>query len=88
MSMTSLARSIPALVNMPGIDPWQPLLLEARWGTASGGERAAIQFVLSVFDPQREQYWRVPPFSLDDFSRLDEINQRAIAQWFTEPFWP
>lgn len=85
--MERLCAAIPCLAHMAGAVPWDPLLLAWRWGTASSGERAAIQFALSVWDPE----WSpcaVPPFTLADFAHLDEPGQAAVAAWFAEPFWP
>jgi hypothetical protein len=89
--MVALCQSIPALAGMPECATWDSLRLARRWGTASSGERACIQFVLNVWD----RHWKdwheahgIPPFTIQDFAALDDDNCAAIAKWFAKPFWP
>ena len=92
--MDALCRSIPCLSRLSEAVPWDPLLLAHRWHTASSGEQAAIQFVVSVWDNNTDQTeawrlaWGFSPFTLSDFARLDDDNQAAIAAWYADPFWP
>ncbi len=93
--MELLCSMFPCLRHMPGTDPWNPLTLAAQWNMASSGERAAIQFVISVWDPcglydtsMWASEWSFPPFTLAHFSALDEDNRKAVLAWFAAPFWP
>jgi hypothetical protein len=92
--MEALCLSIPCLSRLSETLPWNPLLLAQRWHTASGGEQAAIQFVISVWNNSADhteswrQKWGFFPFTLSDFAQLDNKNQAAVAAWFAAPFWP
>jgi hypothetical protein len=92
--MEALCMSIPCLSHMSEAVPWNPMLLARRWHTASGGEQAAIKFVIGVWDNYADhtdawrQEWGFFPFTLSDFARLDVHNRQAIAAWYAEPFWP
>jgi hypothetical protein len=92
--MEALCMSIPCLSGIPEAVRWDPLRLAQRWSTASGGEQAAIQFVISVWDSDAHhtevwrQEWGVLPFTLSDFARMDTHNRAAIAAWHAAPFWP
>ena len=90
--MEELCHSLPCLRSMPSAWlPWDANVLAERWGTASSGEKAGIQFVLNVWN----HHWRdwqdefgIPPFTVQDFARLDEDSAAAVAAWFAAPFWP
>lgn len=89
--MTGLCQSIPAIGHMPETRVFDAETLAKRWATASGGERAAIAFVLNVYNNDwrmwQEEYG-IPPFTIEDFARLDDGNRAAIATWFARPFFP
>lgn len=91
--MELLCKAMPALRPVPGAVPWNPILLAEQWRTSPAPERALISFVLSVWDSSTNylnwvRRWGVEPFTLGDFARLDEPNQKAVAAWFAAPFWP
>jgi hypothetical protein len=88
--MTDLCSSIPALRGMLGTDPWDAIAIANQYPILSSGERAVVQFVLYVWDGST--VWRrlfgIEPFDTNSFAALDIPNQRAIAKWFADPFWP
>lgn len=88
--MSALCEAFNCLQGRPGVRPWDPALLAEQYGTCSGGERACIAFVLYVWNTSHYEWqtWAIPPFTLTDFARMDDHNQRAVAAWFAEPFWP
>lgn len=83
--LSELCATFPALRGMEGTAPWDADRLATRWHTASGGERAAICFVLNVWNHHAR--WHCGPFTMNDFSRLDEDNRAAFVAWAREPWW-
>lgn len=86
--MTSLAESFHSLRGRPGVSPWDPDALD-KWATeggATGAERAAARFVLSVWDPWHA--WRCGAFDMHESLRSwDDDNRAAFARWTAAPWW-
>jgi hypothetical protein len=87
--MSRFAETFPLLFDRPGVRPWDPDALDA-WAATSGctwTERAAAQFVLSVYDQDRA--WQCGPFVLHTaLQRWDAEQRAAFALWASAPWWP
>lgn len=88
--METLCTAIPCLAGKPGTKPWEPLTLADWYGYASSGERAAIAFVLYVWNDNVAEWraWKLPPFDIDAFRHMDAPTQAVVAKWFANPFNP
>lgn len=86
--ITLLAESFHCLRGKPGVRPWDPLKLN-RWGKsgASHGEKCAVRFILSVWNPYHR--WTIGKFDFQDAMGVwdDEIRAAFVA-WCRSPWWP
>ncbi len=81
--ITKLANSFPSLIGAPGLQPWSPSAFK-RWSesVASGGERRAASFVLSVWNHYENE------FDMNDaLAGWDDDHRRAFAAWVQNPWW-
>lgn len=91
-SMSNLAETFPTLHGKPGVRPFEPSKLVRQYGVASGGEKHAIAFVLTVFNGaamRAGSYKPVRPFDAEEAaSTWDPTHRRAFTTWFAAPWWP
>ena len=83
-----LARQFPALKKAPGLEPWKPEVLDS-WGAngATGsGARAAVKFVLAVWNGD-EVVWEVGGFRLSDVRKFDADNLEVWKTWAARLFF-
>lgn len=94
--MSALAESFPTLLaaGYAGIRPWDPLALDAHRGEAHG-ERCAIQFLLSVWNPEtsaapkKRDRWKHGGFDLQEALGVwDDQHRAAFLAWASAPWWP
>lgn len=86
--MTALARQFPVLKKAPGIDPWEPALLD-EWAASdrqSTGAKVVTRFLLTVWNDSTN-YWKSGPFQLRDLGQLDDENLEAWKAWAARPFF-
>lgn len=82
--MSALAERFPSLRDHPGVRPFEPEALEERlrarpWPDAQ--QRAAIRFVLAVYDSRH-------PFDpVRALSVWDVAHREAFIAWAKRPFW-
>ena len=83
--MMALIHSFPCLRSFPG--PWDALAFQT-WGHGkSSGEKHAIRFVLSVWNPTTR--WKVGRFDLHEaLGTWDSGNRAAFVAWAQKPWWP
>jgi len=88
-----LAESFPTLKGIPGLLPWDPVLLAEQLGSPAitNASANAILFVLSVWNPgfQGAGVDLVKtPFSLHGAMwAWDNQHRRAFLAWVANPFW-
>lgn len=103
--MSALAESFPTLVSdwdnerrcmtpLAGVRPWDPVLLDSHRG-GGHGQRCAIQFVLSVWNPStsraklRRDGWKHGSFDLQEALQVwDKQHRGAFLAWASNPWWP
>ena len=90
--MRRFLRSFPALKHAPGVEPFDPLKLDA-WaaGPCSHGERCTAQFVLNVWTHSSvtDEMWSCGPFDvLEALAVWDEPQRAAFLAWARDPWWP
>lgn len=87
--LLDLCRSFPVLQSAPGIEPWDPDLLD-QWAdrpSSTDEARYAATFVLALWGPWR--WWRVGPFHVIRAMKVwDEQHRAAFAAWAEAPWWP
>lgn len=82
--IAALAQTFPSTRDFPGTLPWDALKLAACYGTASGGARQTIAFLLTVWNMHQDL---VPPFNVVEATeRWDCVHRRAFADWAARPF--
>ncbi len=95
LAMTALAKLLPSMRDVPGIDPWNAdeLIAWCRTGAPTSGSGWAARFLLSVWNPSTN--WNelgLPGAGRFDLMEawpvLDEAHQAAILKWLDAPFWP
>lgn len=84
-AMLELAHNFPTLRSFEG--PWDAQRFEAWARSKSSGEKHAVRFVLSVWNPTTK--WKVGRFDLHDaMGTWDPEHRTAFAAWAREPWWP
>jgi hypothetical protein len=89
--MTYLAQSFPTLVGRPGVEPWDPLLLEkhSMSGDAGAAELHACRFLLGLWNPHRKKAWSCGRFELvKAMATWDDDHRQALIDWVEKPWWP
>lgn len=86
--LRAMCSSFPALEGAPGIEPWEPDVLD-EWAAGPDGEsgaRHAAAFVLELWDSRAR--WRVGVFEFVVAMRQwDEQNRQAFLAWAKTPWW-
>lgn len=83
-----LARQFPALKKAPGLDPWDPAILD-EWAASdrqSTGTRAVVRFLLAVWNGSPD-FWKCGPFLIRDLESLDDENLEVWKTWAARPFF-
>jgi DNA primase len=85
-AIIELAQALPCLrtLNLT-IETWNPDALDSRAGKFSSGERAALQFLLHVWNPF--QKWQMGSFNIGVLDTWDRAHRNALAQWVSNPWW-
>lgn len=87
--VSRLAKSFPSLRRTPGVEPWEPMLLD-EWAASSvisHGELCAAQFLLAVWDNKGD--WNCGNFDLMEALSVWDIEHRvAFLSWASQPWWP
>ncbi len=83
--MTVLCRTFPSLDGADGVDPFDPMLLDTRLGSASTPlqEAHTVEFVLSL--------WGRCPNEFNALSALrewDRFHRESFIAWAKDPWWP
>jgi hypothetical protein len=85
--MTELCSTFHVLEGMPGVSPWDPDLLDQNARGRSPAEKAAIAFVLKVWNGDHK--WRVGRFdAVSSMAQWDLKNRAAFEAWVRFPWWP
>ena len=86
--MARLAGRFPALKGAPGIEPWNPAVLDewAANGRTGAGARVVVRFLLAVWNGS-EDCWKVGGFRLRDLGEMDEENAEIWKTWAARPFF-
>ena len=89
--MIGLAHTFPSLVGKPGIEPWNPDVLD-EWlmtgGGVTAGSAMAGRFVLHVWNSDPGT-WKSGMFNLREaMSRWDAAHNEAMLAFLANPFWP
>jgi hypothetical protein len=86
--MTRLARQFPVLKGAPGVEPWEPEVLDewAMSGASGAGARAVTRFLLAVWNGS-EYVWKVGGFRLRDLGDLDDEHLEIWKAWAARPFF-
>jgi hypothetical protein len=85
-----VAQTLPCLQGVPGIAPWNAVTLDV-WAVISRpkpspAQHSAVQFLLSVWDPQSE--WRSGRFDVMSALRVwDSQHREAFFNWARNPWW-
>ena len=87
--MARLAFAFPSLRGAPGIEPWDPSILD-HWADQqrrSSSERHAARFLLAVWDGFAE--WRCGRFdAMAAVSVWDPVHRGAFLTWAAKPWNP
>ena len=87
--MSRLAASFPSLAGKPGVEPWEPQLLD-KWASAPKTgfpERYSARFVLNLWNPDRD--WNCGAFDLHiAMIAWDTAHRFSFAVWVMDPWLP
>ena len=84
-----LARTFPGLAHAPGVDPWDPVVLD-EWAVRQRGDRdwptfEAAGFVLQVWD--YPTLWRTKFDVVFAWYVWDADHRDAFLAWTRDPWW-
>jgi|TARA_B100000614_G_scaffold207349_1_gene189814 hypothetical protein len=83
--ITALAQSFPSIADVQAVNDWDALALDRWAGSASHGERLAIQFVLSVWDCHEK--WSCGTFNpVEAYRTWDDEHWTAFQRWVEAPY--
>jgi hypothetical protein len=84
IAFLGLGVKFPALLNAPGVSPWNPNQLDI-WAAEAASDNNAVhaaRFLLNLWMPSRE--WQCGRFDMNEaIQNWDRTHRRAFLEWAT-----